>query len=295
MNPVTLTFDFGFEAIQAKLLTEKAPGICREVVSHLPIKSFAVHAKFAGEELITMVPFLAEPENEILDVSPGDIGYYPGRQTFCLFYGNVVPFGKVSVFASVIDPLEKLRSVASRLMRHTTLSVLIHGSVEDLDSQPRNASLVEREIYTQRVPFIEEFKNAIWEMAPTDLDRLTKVWRPPMGNLPCVLYACFNLFWLGEELQVARQQARDQSLPLPSIQKAISDLLLRHAARLEKWQMTDGSEFLRRLSNLFLHDIMDFEACGSAIDQALIAVDRLQSWVDTLVPWSQLDSRLLQD
>ena len=34
---------------------------------------------------IVMVPFFAEQENPKLDVVAGDIGYYPGRQTICLF------------------------------------------------------------------------------------------------------------------------------------------------------------------------------------------------------------------
>jgi hypothetical protein len=115
-----------------------------------------------------------------------------------------------------------------------------------------------------------------------------------MGNLPCVLYACFNLFWLGEELQVARQLARDQSLPMFSIQKILSSLLLRHAGRLEKWDMTESSELLKRLSDLFLHEVKSPGACLAVIDQVLVAVDRLQSWVDAAVPWARLDSRLRQ-
>ena len=59
----------------------------------MPCESFSVHAKFAGEELIVMVPFFSEPENEIFAVEPGDIGYYPGRQTICIFYGDTEPFG----------------------------------------------------------------------------------------------------------------------------------------------------------------------------------------------------------
>ena len=46
----------------------------------MPCESFSVHAKFAGEELIVMVPFFSEPENEIFAVEPGDIGYYPAAR-----------------------------------------------------------------------------------------------------------------------------------------------------------------------------------------------------------------------
>lgn len=81
------------------LLDSEAPGVCETFVRSLPIDSFCVHAKFAGDELIVMVPFFQDPENEIFWVKPGDCGYYPGRQTICLFYGPTEPFGQVSVFA----------------------------------------------------------------------------------------------------------------------------------------------------------------------------------------------------
>ncbi len=81
------------------LLDDAAPRVCESFARSLPIDSFSVHAKFAGDELIVMVPFFEDPENEIFWVKPGDVGYYPGRQTICMFYGPTDPFGQVSVFA----------------------------------------------------------------------------------------------------------------------------------------------------------------------------------------------------
>ena len=75
-----------------------------------------VHAKFAGEETIVMVPFFAEQENPKLNVVAGDIGYYPGRQTICLFYGETKPFGEVSYFARVRSNLDGLARVGRRIL-----------------------------------------------------------------------------------------------------------------------------------------------------------------------------------
>lgn len=94
------------DAARAELLDDDAPDICNAFYDALPIQGFCVHAKFAGEELIMMLPFFAGAQNEILDVVPGDIGYYPGRQTACMFYGDTEPFGHVSVFARVTENLE---------------------------------------------------------------------------------------------------------------------------------------------------------------------------------------------
>ena len=101
----------------AELLEREAPTLSECMWENLPVESFSVHAKFAGHEMIVMVPFYAEPENEILDVQPGDIGYYPGRQTICIFYGDTQPFGYVSVFARIVDRLDELQATGDRLLR----------------------------------------------------------------------------------------------------------------------------------------------------------------------------------
>ncbi len=90
-----------------------------------------MHAKFAGEELIVMVPFFSEPENEIFAVEPGDIGYYPGRQTICIFYGDTEPFGHVSVFAKVTEGLDVLQPGARRSSRSGRSRVQMRETSDD--------------------------------------------------------------------------------------------------------------------------------------------------------------------
>jgi len=104
------------EVIEADLLDDEAPRICRYMRAVLPLDGTMVHAKFAGEETIVMVPFFADQENPKLNVVPGDIGYYPGRQTICLFYGETKPFGEVSYFARVSSNLDGLARCGRKLL-----------------------------------------------------------------------------------------------------------------------------------------------------------------------------------
>lgn len=107
----------------AELLEDEAPGISRSFWDNLPVGGFTMNAKFAGQELIVMLPFFAEPENEILDVVAGDIGYYPGRQTACIFYGETMPFGKVSVYAKVVEGLDQLVRIGPKVIADGSLAV----------------------------------------------------------------------------------------------------------------------------------------------------------------------------
>jgi hypothetical protein len=104
------------EVIETDLLDDEAPRICRYMRAVLPLDGTMVHAKFAGEETIVMVPFFADQENPKLNVVPGDIGYYPGRQTICLFYGETKPFGEVSYFARVSSNLDGLARCGRKLL-----------------------------------------------------------------------------------------------------------------------------------------------------------------------------------
>jgi hypothetical protein len=119
--PRRFILNIGEARAVAELLEQEAPEITRRFWESLPMDSFGVHAKFAGQELIVMVPFYAEPENEILDVRPGDIGYYPGRQTICIFYGDTTPFGYVSVFARVVERLDDLQATGDHLLHEGML------------------------------------------------------------------------------------------------------------------------------------------------------------------------------
>ncbi len=115
--PKRFVINVGGTRAIAELLEREAPTLSNCIWENLPVESFSVHAKFAGREMIVMVPFYAEPENEILNVQPGDIGYYPGRQTICIFYGDTQPFGYVSVFARIVERLDDLRASGDRLLR----------------------------------------------------------------------------------------------------------------------------------------------------------------------------------
>ena len=114
--PRRFVINIGGTRVIAELLEKEAPTLSNCIWQNLPVQSFGVHAKFAGREMIVMVPFYAEPENEILNVQPGDVAYYPGRQTICIFYGDTMPFGKVSVFARIVERLDDLKTTGDRLL-----------------------------------------------------------------------------------------------------------------------------------------------------------------------------------
>jgi hypothetical protein len=155
-------------------------------------------------------------------------------------------------------------------------------------------ALSEMEHTTARVlGELRAFIARCWLHEPADIVQLRMVSRPPMGNLPCCFYANFNLFWAGENLQVCRQLVKEGMLPAQAIGQIAAGLLERHAARLEKWSMTETVALERMLAQYFKgKGPATNEEFLAVVEHAMIALDRVQSWIDGLLPWSELDARL---
>lgn len=137
---------------------------------------------------------------------------------------------------------------------------------------------------------LRRFTSEQWVGEPPDVTRLRSFSLPPMGNLPCVLYCNFDLFWAGEQLQVCRQAALAGDLRLPELTEVSALLLDRIAARTAKWEMTDTVALVRRAADA-LRDWRPDSAAEFAvvIEHLLMAVNRIQAAVDAIVPWNELD------
>lgn len=146
------------------------------------------------------------------------------------------------------------------------------------------ASIIER---------LERFARRNWRTEPGDVTRLREHRLPPMGNMPPVLYANFNTFWLGENLQVVRQLALDKALPPAALNKMAAAMLNRHAGRLAKWKLAGTVRLVRALAGYF-------EAGGArshgdvarVCEAAMLAVDRINTWIDAMIPWSRFDEKV---
>jgi len=140
---------------------------------------------------------------------------------------------------------------------------------------------------------LDEYLQRIWPEEPDDLKKLRVFKLPPMGNMPCVMYASFNLFWLGESIQVWRNAAKQKAQPLSTLTYVISQDLGRHASRLTKWQMVETLEVIKKLEKYFANQgPKSYEEYIDVLTLALVTIDRMQNWIDAVIPWSKMDEAL---
>jgi hypothetical protein len=147
-----------------------------------------------------------------------------------------------------------------------------------------------RQSVTQLVEELREFTAERWIGEPPDVQRLRSFSLPPMGNMPCVLYCNFDLFWAGEQLQVCRQAALEGDLRLPELTEVSALLLERIAARTEKWEMPETVALIRRAASVLREWRPDTpQEFAVVIEHLMMAIDRIQAAVDAIIPWHELD------
>ena len=98
-----------------ELLKDRAPRTAQKIWRLLPIRVPLYHAKFAGDELMFMIPAVIEPEFSKPSIEPGDVLYYPIQQTICLFFGeHIVPFGRgpFNAIGKIADGIADLAQLA---------------------------------------------------------------------------------------------------------------------------------------------------------------------------------------
>lgn len=140
---------------------------------------------------------------------------------------------------------------------------------------------------------LDAFTELVWRSEPNEVRRLRQLSRPPMGQLPGIFYACFNLFWLGEETQTLRDKAKAGAYPVAVLNDLLATLCARHSGRLSKWYLVDSLELLGDVQRF-----CEGPACANhdefrqLTESLLVAIDRIQAWVDRMIPWHTLDANL---
>jgi len=99
----------GNEKAMAVLMEEEAPNTCKQVLEALPLRGRLIHAKFAGGEFFFATPIFAELENPTRKQNPGNICYWPTRQSVCIFYKELPGVGEVTLFARITKNLEGIQ------------------------------------------------------------------------------------------------------------------------------------------------------------------------------------------
>jgi len=99
----------------AELLTEQAPRACALIEAALPITGRATHAKLVDREVFFLIPFFIDEQENPRVSEKGDIAFWNGRQTICIFYDDMKPLGATPTFARFTGNLEGFQREAVKV------------------------------------------------------------------------------------------------------------------------------------------------------------------------------------
>jgi hypothetical protein len=113
--PREIKLIIGDEECTAELLIEQAPRTCRIIEDALPLSGMATHAKLVDREVFFPVPFFIDEGENPKFSKKGDLAFWNGRQTLCIFYDDMTPLGATPTFGRITGNLEGFQREAAKV------------------------------------------------------------------------------------------------------------------------------------------------------------------------------------
>jgi hypothetical protein len=120
-----LTILIGNEECTAEMLNDVAPRMCEIIERALPLEGVLTHAKLVDREVFFQVPFFIDEVENPKWSEKGDLAFWNGRQSLCIFYDDCTPLGYTPTFARVTQNLEGLAREAAEVWEKPGKRILI--------------------------------------------------------------------------------------------------------------------------------------------------------------------------
>lgn len=240
----------------------------QKIKSILPQKIDLHYAKVAGEEVFGVLPIIIPPEKgiDVNTLEKDTVVYWPERQFFCIFYGdiqeedtNVTVIGKLAANEDFINEMEKVRYKQG-------ISMIIKN--ED-DKEPEKIKS-----YSHLVN-----ANFDWHSFPDELKNLVKRKGIMQPGGP-IIYAEGETRKLADILWTFYLfYQKKKHIPVDILQ----DILLQSINRIGGWCGLKGSA---EVIDQYRHILQGKNINTLTILEDLILyTNRLNMWIDLLIPW----------
>jgi hypothetical protein len=278
----------GKQKAAIELFEDRAPRAAQKISRLLPITVPLCHAKFAGDELMFMIPAVIEPEFLKTSIEPGDVLYYPIQQTVCLFFGeHIVPFGQgpFNAIGRIVEGASDLAQLAE---------LIVHEGFQLAQFKQNEASKGKTdEAFSDLAAEIAGQREKIWQEAPPELERLKSHQTGRAGNFAVRVYAFADAYRSQRNLWLFRKALKDQTLDVASAHALLAVFLLEIADRFDIWALYTLARLFRKVAS-HLPEVATADELVNLLDALLIYNNRWWLWLDGCIPWFEPDSGLLR-
>lgn len=113
----------GAEECRAELLVEDAPHICAAIEAALPLRGVLSHAKLVDREVFFPIPFFIDEQENLKFSEKGDIAFWNGRQSVCIFFDDMVPLGATPTFGRITANLDGFQREAAKVWERPGIKI----------------------------------------------------------------------------------------------------------------------------------------------------------------------------
>lgn len=283
----------GDAACVFELLEDDAPSLTAALRRASPHASLAAHCQTAGAEFYVPLPFFHWYENRRVP-EPGDVGYASFNNYLCVYYGAMDPDdGATNVVGRIVGDLDAARTIGASLLEQSALPARLAVDGDDGPEAP--------------LPPLPEPTTAFSSVArahlastlggiPDEIERLRRLPRLAMGNVPARFHASAALMAISDNLLVCRRLALDGHVPMGALVVTAATLARRSTRWLTVAGLYQSADVLRQLADWLETDGPPTAAAFVAsIEEVQVALGRLRIWADAITPWSRLSHDYLPD
>ena len=134
-------------------------------------------------------------------------------------------------------------------------------------------------------------REKIWQEAPPELERLKSHQKGRAGNVTVRVYAFADAYRNQRNLWLLRDSVKTQNLTIENAKSVLAPFLREMADRFEIWALLTPSRLFRKVENR-LAEVATPDELTHLLDELLIYNNRWWLWLDSCIPWFDLDRKL---
>ena len=137
-------------------------------------------------------------------------------------------------------------------------------------------------------------RESIWQEAPLELEGLKSHQKGRAGNVTVRIYAFADTYRNQRNLWLLRDSVKNRNLTIESTKSVLAPFLREMADRFEIWTLSTPSKLFRKVESL-LAEVTTSDELTNLLDELLIYNNRWWLWLDSCIPWFDLDRKLSID
>ena len=134
-------------------------------------------------------------------------------------------------------------------------------------------------------------REKIWQEAPPELESLKSHQKGRAGNVSVRIYAFADAYRNQRNLWLLRDRIKTRSITIETAISVLTPFLQEMADRFEIWTLSTPGQLFRKVASL-LAEITTPDELTNLLDELLIYNNRWWLWLDSCIPWFDLDRKL---